>query len=213
MRLSPYHPSMLAAIKVFAVFKVPSTSVKPPCPRHCERSRLGHWAPIQGSLGVPVLRAERNRDREQKIIIGALRLPYIIHSENMSMKTSGSSSVDPPSAERNAELLESLAQVRSRVTNASPSEDLQPILVAVSKYKPASDILACHHDGHLDFGENYLQELEEKSRIVRLLNIRVYLFNRNATLLLASFGYSLALHRHITIQQGQKPCRFVFDLP
>lgn len=54
--------------------------------------------------------------------------------------------------------------------NAS-DPDSQPILIAVSKYKPASDILACHRDGHLDFGENYLQELEEKARIVCLSNI------------------------------------------
>jgi len=86
------------------------------------------------------------------------------------MSKMSSSSVDPPSAERNAELLESLAQVRSRVMNAS-DPDSQPILIAVSKYKPASDILACHRDGHLDFGENYLQELEEKARIVCLSNI------------------------------------------
>lgn len=72
-----------------------------------------------------------------------------------------------PSTERNTELLESLAEVRSR-TKASSAPSTQPILVAVSKYKPASDILACHRDGHLDFGENYVQELEEKARIVRL---------------------------------------------
>ncbi|CAO3573141.1 unnamed protein product [Mortierella alpina] len=38
-------------------------------------------------------------------------------------------------------------------------------LVAVSKYKPASDILAAYEKaGHRHFGENYVQELEEKSK-------------------------------------------------
>lgn len=36
-------------------------------------------------------------------------------------------------------------------------------LVAVSKLKPAADILACYEDGQRDFGENYVQELEEKA--------------------------------------------------
>jgi pyridoxal phosphate enzyme (YggS family) len=36
------------------------------------------------------------------------------------------------------------------------------ILIAVSKKKPASDILEARTSGQLDFGENYVQELEEK---------------------------------------------------
>ncbi|KAI8443252.1 hypothetical protein BY996DRAFT_6436008 [Phakopsora pachyrhizi] len=36
-------------------------------------------------------------------------------------------------------------------------------LVAVSKYQPSSDILTIYNEtGHLNFGENYLSELEEK---------------------------------------------------
>ena len=37
-------------------------------------------------------------------------------------------------------------------------------LVAVSKTKPASDILALYGMGHRDFGENYVQELAEKHK-------------------------------------------------
>jgi len=37
-------------------------------------------------------------------------------------------------------------------------------LVAVSKTKPASDILALYEMGHRDFGENYVQELAEKHK-------------------------------------------------
>ena len=36
------------------------------------------------------------------------------------------------------------------------------VLVAVSKTKPASDILALYEMGHRDFGENYVQELADK---------------------------------------------------
>lgn len=37
-------------------------------------------------------------------------------------------------------------------------------LVAVSKIKPVSDILELYNAGHLDFGENYVQELLEKQK-------------------------------------------------
>ncbi|KAF8176184.1 hypothetical protein K438DRAFT_2044221, partial [Mycena galopus ATCC 62051] len=39
-------------------------------------------------------------------------------------------------------------------------------LVAISKHKPASDIQACFVAGQLDFGENYVQELEDKAKAV-----------------------------------------------
>ena len=41
-------------------------------------------------------------------------------------------------------------------------------LIAVSKLKPANDILALHNSehAHLDFGENYAQELTEKSQLL-----------------------------------------------
>ncbi len=40
---------------------------------------------------------------------------------------------------------------------------MQVALVAVSKTKPVSDILELYNLGHRDFGENYVQELVEKS--------------------------------------------------
>ena len=39
-------------------------------------------------------------------------------------------------------------------------------LVAVSKLKPASDILALYKEGQRHFGENYAQELIEKAEIL-----------------------------------------------
>lgn len=70
----------------------------------------------------------------------------------------------PP--ERSKELSESLSEIRERVRQAS-SPSSNPTLVAVSKYKPASDILACYESGQRDFGENYVNELEEKAEQVR----------------------------------------------
>lgn len=74
-------------------------------------------------------------------------------------------------AERALELKESLAEVRHRVETATPSRATGSIstLVAVSKYKPASDVLACYDEGQRDFGENYVQELVDKAAQVRTI--------------------------------------------
>ncbi|KIJ60375.1 hypothetical protein HYDPIDRAFT_117291 [Hydnomerulius pinastri MD-312] len=69
--------------------------------------------------------------------------------------------------ERSQELSESLAEIQTRVQQAVSSSETSsntPTLVAVSKYKPASDILACYNLGQRDFGENYVNELEEKAK-------------------------------------------------
>ncbi|KAI0775144.1 hypothetical protein BD413DRAFT_471902 [Trametes elegans] len=68
--------------------------------------------------------------------------------------------------ERAAELKEALKEVRKRIETASAkaaSPAVKPVLVAVSKYKPASDVLACYDEGQRDFGENYVQELVDKA--------------------------------------------------
>lgn len=77
------------------------------------------------------------------------------------------SSVARPSKERTEELLDCLSDIKSRVQAACGSDSHIPrTLVAVSKYKPSSDILACYEDGQLDFGENYVQELVDKAKEV-----------------------------------------------
>jgi uncharacterized pyridoxal phosphate-containing UPF0001 family protein len=82
------------------------------------------------------------------------------------MMASSSSQITKATAERTSDLLANLSDIRLRVQNASgPSTHHKP-LVAVSKYKPASDILACYQDGQRDFGENYVQELVDKARQV-----------------------------------------------
>ncbi|KAI5119651.1 hypothetical protein M0805_009012 [Coniferiporia weirii] len=75
------------------------------------------------------------------------------------------------SPERAAELAENLAEVKSRVKAASGrreegliAQGREPLLVAVSKYKPSADIQACYELGQRDFGENYVQELVTKAK-------------------------------------------------
>ncbi|KAJ5090503.1 hypothetical protein N7532_009187 [Penicillium argentinense] len=72
---------------------------------------------------------------------------------------------------RTSTLLANLAAVSARVSTAASSTSATPKpvrLVAVSKLKPASDILALHQPPatQTHFGENYLQELLEKSRLL-----------------------------------------------
>ncbi|ERT00155.1 YggS family pyridoxal phosphate enzyme [Sporothrix schenckii ATCC 58251] len=81
--------------------------------------------------------------------------------------------VDPARA---AALVANLAAVKERLAaaiSASPSSAaLNVRLVAVSKLKPANDILALHQptstgqEGQLHFGENYAQELRDKAALL-----------------------------------------------
>ncbi|KAK9768231.1 hypothetical protein K7432_001306 [Basidiobolus ranarum] len=64
--------------------------------------------------------------------------------------------------ERAEEVTYNLKQVVERVKSATP-EKQNARLVAVSKIKPASDVLAAYNAGQRHFGENYVQELVEKS--------------------------------------------------
>ncbi|KAJ5935609.1 hypothetical protein N7466_005156 [Penicillium verhagenii] len=74
---------------------------------------------------------------------------------------------------RASTLLANLTAVSARVSAAathSPTPTKPVRLVAVSKLKPASDVLALHQPpaSQLHFGENYIQELLEKSRLLPL---------------------------------------------
>lgn len=65
-------------------------------------------------------------------------------------------------ADRTEEIRHNLESVRSRI--AAVSSATCPVrLVAVSKTKPVSDILAAYNCGQRHFGENYIQELVEKA--------------------------------------------------
>lgn len=60
---------------------------------------------------------------------------------------------------------ERLIAVRERIARAAERVGRDPesvTLVAVSKVKPASDIVAAYEAGQRDFGENYVQEFQRK---------------------------------------------------
>jgi hypothetical protein len=85
-------------------------------------------------------------------------------------RSMASATISKATAERFHELSESLSEIQERVRQASPASS-KPTLVAVSKYKPASDILACYERGQRDFGENYVNELVEKAQQVCPLEV------------------------------------------
>ncbi|KAJ2340742.1 hypothetical protein GGF43_006337, partial [Coemansia sp. RSA 2618] len=68
--------------------------------------------------------------------------------------------VEVPSSQRKAEIAQNLSEINAAV---KASQKASARLVAVSKYKPGSDILAAYEDGQRHFGENYVQELCEKA--------------------------------------------------
>ncbi|KAI6711481.1 hypothetical protein JHW43_005965 [Diplocarpon mali] len=114
-------------------------------------------------------------------------------------------------AQRAKTLLEAFQSVETRVAKASNGREVGHIrLVAVSKLKPASDILALYQQaGQRHFGENYAQELMEKAEVLPK-DIRwhfigglqssmfphVYFFNSDFVLaLLFSTLLDIALHK------------------
>lgn len=68
--------------------------------------------------------------------------------------------------QRAKQLADNLSNVLAKIQTAAA--DSTPRLVAVSKLKPANDILALHQSSHahLHFGENYQQELLSKSLLL-----------------------------------------------
>ena len=109
-------------------------------------------------------------------------------------------------AERAAELKESLEEVRQRVEAAAATgartATSPAVLVAVSKYKPASDVQACYDAGQRDFGENYVQELSEKAPQVSSLHQVSLLEVLTDDVSSAPAGHPMALHRDPTVQQS-----------
>lgn len=73
--------------------------------------------------------------------------------------------VDPARAKH---LSSTITSILSRIESARPPSGPAVRLVAVSKLKPANDILALHAAPHnyLHFGENYQQELLQKSLLL-----------------------------------------------
>ena len=71
---------------------------------------------------------------------------------------------------RQAEISARLRQVRAEIHRAATGcgRDAASIrLIAVSKTRPIEDIRAAMRAGHLDFGENYAQELRDKADLMQ----------------------------------------------
>ena len=70
--------------------------------------------------------------------------------------------------QRAKQLIENVSSITNRIQAAVKQGQPVPRLVAVSKLKPATDILALHNtpSSHLHFGENYQQELLQKSLLL-----------------------------------------------
>ena len=67
-----------------------------------------------------------------------------------------------------------LAQIQARLHHCATklnSGQATPTLLAVSKTKPASDIIEAYQAGQRDFGENYAQELADKALQLHDFNI------------------------------------------
>ena len=77
-----------------------------------------------------------------------------------------SSSERDPSAGRREELARNLAEVRSRIAAACAATGRDPAdvaLIAITKTRPAADVLFLHELGLTDFGENKDQEAAPKA--------------------------------------------------
>lgn len=77
-----------------------------------------------------------------------------------------------------AEFAENLARVEDRIQAACARAGRareSVLLLAVTKVFPAGAVLAAHALGLRDFGENYVQEMEQKAAIIRHLDARFHL--------------------------------------
>lgn len=104
--------------------------------------------------------------------------PKIITNSSFKTKISYRMASTTYDADRAVQLRGSLEEVNARVATAAglSATSKLPILVAVSKLKPASDILGCYDAGHREFGENYVDELLEKAtEVSKNNNIIVWL--------------------------------------
>ncbi|KAG2112190.1 hypothetical protein BD769DRAFT_1364575 [Suillus cothurnatus] len=83
-----------------------------------------------------------------------------------------STTSDKATPERRAELLQNLTETKNCFAEASKSLSHVPILVAVSKTKPAWMTRACYEEGQRDFGENSDIDLVNKAKKVNLDSLR-----------------------------------------
>jgi pyridoxal phosphate enzyme (YggS family) len=85
-----------------------------------------------------------------------------------SSSSSASGAAAEPTAEECQQVVQRLLHIKNEISALASKLGLtrQPRLVAVSKTKPAAFVRACYEAGHTHFGENYVQELIQKSKQV-----------------------------------------------
>ncbi len=106
-----------------------------------------------------------------------------------------------------------LNAVRDRIAAAArqSGRDADSItLVAVSKRKPAEDIVAAFEAGQRDFGENYVQEFEAKASVLpHLPGARFHLIGRlQSNKAKRAAGLFSAVHTVDTVKLAQRLDRF-----
>ena len=107
-------------------------------------------------FGFPRVHAAPTRDSSR----GTLRLEISPRRRPASRSMSAAPAPVPPGM-TGKNLAETLARVASASTRAARARPAR--LVAVSKTKPVAQLMECYDAGHRDFGENYVQEILEKS--------------------------------------------------
>lgn len=91
-------------------------------------------------------------------------IQYCTHPRVLIRQMSTSLSYAP---ERKQELVQNYEKIKAQVEDYSrQSKNDNVTLVAVSKLKPASDIQALYEHGVRHFGENYVQELVGKAKVL-----------------------------------------------
>jgi uncharacterized pyridoxal phosphate-containing UPF0001 family protein len=93
-------------------------------------------------------------------------------------------------------IVRNLKSIKGRIEELAKARKVT--LVAVSKTKPSSDIQICYDEGHRDFGENYVQELVEKSQQVRSISLVAKFNALNGCV--ASCRYRLAFHWRFAVK-------------
>lgn len=69
--------------------------------------------------------------------------------------------LSPQEQQRKQDIADNLQDILSNIKNAKRTESRDVTLVAISKYKPASDILHAYGTGQVHFGENVCRKRQK----------------------------------------------------
>ncbi|KAK4087251.1 hypothetical protein Purlil1_8326 [Purpureocillium lilacinum] len=135
-------------------------------PKPEARPAGGHWrlSQLDFQLHSPVFRTSCLTPPTDRASPPPLHTTWIVQRKAMSEPPAEEEMrIDPARAQA---LISQLASVKDRVAALAGGRNVR--LVAVSKLKPANDILALHLDParHAHFGENYAQELSQKADLL-----------------------------------------------